>query len=444
MSDRFDPLTGQPWTVFIRYALPSVFGLVSISSVSIINAMFLGNYAGTEALAAVNLTTPATSLLYALAFMMAIGGSVNTARFLGAGDNQAASDTFSKTLIIAIAIALSIGIPALIFLDQVVSLLGATPALHGQVHDFLSIAFLAAPLFVMAYVMYYFVIVDGFPVLASVSLLISSIASVVLNWVFVVEMEQGVRGAAIATACAQSSILLILGPHILSRRGKLKICLPHGDWSAMLRSVANGFSEFTNEISVGVVTFMFNLILIERFGSEGVAAFTIVQYMLFLSIMFSYGFADALQPLASKNLGANQMPRIGQFLRICLVCTIAVGALLSALLLTIPQHLIGAFLQDGAEQTREIAQQFAQYFWPVPLFISVNVTLTAFFTSLDKPVPSACIAVSRSLVLPSLFLLALPGMLGDTGVFLTSPLAEVCTLLLAIGLVLYLRPLRTK
>lgn len=442
VTDKHDPLTGKPWPVFIRYAVPSVFGLLSISSVSIINAIFLGNFAGTDALAAVNLTTPATSLLYALAFMMAIGGSVNTARALGAGDTNSASDTFSKTLLVALGISLAIGLPSLFFLDELIGLLGTTEKLHALVYDFLVVAFSAAPLFVMAYVLYYFVIVDGHPVLASISLFASSATSVVLNWLFVVVLNKGVFGAAIATACAQSVILFILLPHVLSTRGQLSLQIPHGDWRAIGRAIVNGFSEFTNEISVGVVTFLFNWIMITRFGSSGVAAFTIVQYMLFLSVMSSYGFADALQPLASKNLGANQPERIRTFLKICLICTSLVGVALSALLLLIPDLLINAFLQEDDLKTREIAAQFAYYFWPVPLFVSANVTLTAFFTALDKPLPSAIIAMSRSLILPAILLLTLPKMYGDAGIFSASPIAELMTLVIAISLYKAISPFK--
>ncbi len=81
-----------------------------------------------------------------------------------------------------------------------------------------------------------------------------------------------------------------------------------------------------------------------------------------------------------------------------------------------------------------IAAEFARYFWPVPILIGFNVVLTAFFTGTNQPLPSAIIAVSRSLILPATFLLTLPLILGDTGIFITVPIAELTAMLIALFL----------
>jgi len=441
MSTDIDPLTGKPLTVFIRYAVPSLLGMLALSSASIVNAMFLGNFVGPAALAAVNLTMPATALLYALAFMMAVGGSVNTGRFLGEGNANAASDNYSKTLLVSTAISLLIAIPSLVFLDQLVALLGANEELRPLVTEYLQVVFLAAPLAVLSFVLYYFVIVDGHPILGSCALLVSAAINVVMNWLLVVELEWGVFGAAVATSIANASILVVLLPHILSARAKLRIQIPRGSWRPVGRSMVNGFSEFTNELSVGVVTLMFNWILITRFGTSGVAAFTIVEYILFLGVMLSYGFTDALQPLVSKNYGAKQPERIRQYLKICMICTVTIGFGFSTLMLVAPQFLVSAFINEDGGETMQIAMQFIYYFWPASLFIGANITLTSYFTAMDRPLPSGIIALSRSLVLPSLFLMMLPDLLGDTGIFVTVPIAELISLIIAIVL-FYKYPLR--
>ena len=112
----------------------------------------------------------------------------------------------------------------------------------------------------------------------------------------------------------------------------------------------------------------------------------------------------------------------------------------SALMLLFPQQLIGLFLKPGEDATVSIALVFISFIWPAFLLNGTNITLASYFTALHKPVPSACIALSRSLILPALGLLLLPQWLGDNGVYLALPIAEALTLLMAIAMVVKIKP----
>jgi Na+-driven multidrug efflux pump len=211
-------------------------------------------------------------------------------------------------------------------------------------------------------------------------------------------------------------------------------------WDAIGRAAFNGFSEFANEISIGLVTLLFNWVMITRMGVPGVAAFTIVGYLLMVGIEVCYGFADSLNPTVSKNLGARDPDRIARFTRTAVLSALLIGLLSSSLLLAIPEAMISVFLAEGEAETEQIALAFIAVFWPAFLFNGANITLAAYFTAMHKPLQSAAIAVSRSLVLPGLGVLLLPIWLGDAGVFAAIPLAEGLTLLLAAGLFAAYRP----
>ena len=180
--------------------------------------------------------------------------------------------------------------------------------------------------------------------------------------------------------------------------------------------------------------------MITRLGVEGVAAFTIIGYMLYIGLEICYGISESLQPMVSKNLGAKQPQRIVQFLMIAVLSCLIIGVLFSGILLIIPETLVSLFLRAGEDHTLEIALTFAALFWPAFLFNGMNITLASYFTSLHKPLQSATIAVSRSLVLPVLGLLLLPLWFGDDGVFLAIPMAEALTFVLAIVLFNRTRP----
>ena len=161
---------------------------------------------------------------------------------------------------------------------------------------------------------------------------------------------------------------------------------------------------------------------------------------MMVGIEVCYGFADSLNPTVSKNLGARRPDRITRFTVTAIVSSFAVGLVVSALFIFYPEALISLFLAEGELATEKIAMAFIAMFWPAFLFNGVNITLSAYFTAMHKPLHSALIAISRSLILPALGLCFLPLWLGDNGVFVAIPVAEGLTFVLALLLVSVNRP----
>jgi Na+-driven multidrug efflux pump len=446
MSNRFDPLTGEVVPVFFRYAIPSVIGLLAATSAGIIDGFFIGNYVGADALAAVNISIPAFYLFAAMVFMLAIGGSVMCGKYIGENNTVAAQRIFSKSLYASVATSTLLVVLGLLFLDPLIVALGANADLHPLVRDYMIIILAAAPLLIIGFTLDFFVQVDNRPVLAAVSMGFFAVTNVALNWIFIVQWGWGLKGAAWATALAEAGIVLILGSHLLHPKCTLKlVSVPlrwKNCWDEVFQAAWNGFSEFANEVSIGLITLLFNWVMITRMGVAGVAAFAIVGYLLMLGIEVCYGFSGSLSPTVSKNLGARRPDRITQFALIATISSFVFGLLISVLFIAVPDFLVSIFLGEGETETEAIALSFIAVFWPAFLFNGANISLAAYFTAMHKPVQSAIIALSRSLVLPGLGLLLLPTFLGDVGVFMAIPIAEGLTLLLAMWLVSLNRPSR--
>jgi len=444
MDNKYDPINGNIIAVFFHYAIPSVIGMLAVSSAVIIDGIFVGNFVGATALAAINISMPAFALFASVVYMLAVGGSVMCGKFIGEGNQEAASVIFSKTVYAVLAITLLLSMFFLLFLDQLVTALGANEELHVLVKDYMRIIVFAAPLLVIGLTLDYFVRVDSRPILASGVLIAFAIINISLDYLFIVKLGWGIKGAAWATAIAEGSIFFMLLSHWFSHRCTLKRipfleCHRQG-WKDVWSAAYNGFSEFANEMSIGLITLLFNWVMITRMGVEGVAAFTIISYMLYIGLEICYGISESLQPTVSKNFGAKQPQRIVRFLLVAVLSCFVIGILLSSMFLMIPETLISLFLRAGEEHTVEIALTFIALFWPAFLFNGMNITFASYFTSLHKPMQSATIALSRSLVLPILGLLLLPLWFGDKGVFLAIPVAEAVTVVLAILLVYRNRP----
>jgi Na+-driven multidrug efflux pump len=172
--------------------------------------------------------------------------------------------------------------------------------------------------------------------------------------------------------------------------------------------------------------------MIKNFALEGIAAFTVIEYLLFIGIMISFGISDSLQPIISKNFGAKENKRIEEFLKLAFISTSFVGVIMIVLILFIPDTLANIFLEDTNYKTKEIVLNFATFVWIIFLFDGFNLVISAYLTAIHKPLPSMIIALSRSFIFPVFFIFTLPFFFDLNGIFMAIPMAEFFTCIIAV------------
>lgn len=439
--DRFvDMLQGNIVTVFFYHAIPNVLGMLAISSSGIVDGIFVGNYVGDSALASINIIMPVFSLLLGVGVMFSVGGMVRCGKYIGESKRDAANAVFSKTLITVSFVTLVLAASGILFIDQVVAMLGANEVLAPLVREYLLIMLLFMFFLPVSLCLSFFVRVDGQPFLAAAAIVSAALVNVFFDWLFVAAWGMGLRGAALATGLAHVTSFLVLMVHFFLKKSVLRFSWKQREWSEMIKVAYNGMSEFANQLSAAIVILVFNWIMIGRFGVEGVAAFTIMHYLFFAEQIVVYGFSDALQPIISTNYGARQPGRIKGFLGLASLCVACVGFSLVVMLLLIPEQLAGLFLDNGTEATMRITLAFISLSWPAFLWNGFNVVFSAYFTAIHKPLPSAFVALSRTLVLPLLLVTILPVFFGDNGIFISFSVAEFMTFLFVLFFFSVMRP----
>lgn len=439
--DRFaDMLQGNIVAVFFYHAIPNVLGMLAISSSGIIDGIFVGNYVGDSALASINIIMPVFSLLLGVAVMFSVGGMVRCGKYIGESKRDAANAVFSKTLMTVSLVTLVLAFSGILFIDEVVTMLGANEILAPLVHEYLFIMLVFLFFLPVSLCLSFFVRVDGHPLLAAAAIMSAAIVNIFFDWLFVASWDMGLEGAALATGLAHITSFLVLMVHFFLKKSVLRFSWYQRNWGEMMKVAYNGMSEFANQLSAAIVILVFNWVMIGRFGVEGVAAFTIMHYLFFAEQMVIYGFSDALQPIVSTNYGARKPERISGFLKLSSLCVACVGLVLVAMLLLIPEQLAGLFLDNGTEATMNLTLAFISLSWPAFLWNGFNVVFSAYFTAIHKPLPSAFVALSRTLVLPLLLVTTLPIFFGDTGIFVTFSVAEFVTFLFVLFFFLLMRP----
>ena len=422
-------------SVFFQYSIPSVLGMLAISSASIVDGFFIGNYVGDFGLAAINISFPIFSLLFGFALMLAIGSSVVSGKLIGQGDIKSASMIFSKTMVCITLFSFITCTLLFLNIETILHLFGADENLTKIAIDYLSIILIFIPFLMIGVVLDYFVRVDNRPNLAFIALLFSAVINVILDWFLIVYLQKGIFGAALATGISQLALIFILLPHFFSKKATLKFVKPIGSYIQIIKASYNGASEFINEISVGITTLIFNYVMIKNFDIEGIAAFTVINYLLMIGIMISFGISDSLQPIISKNFGAKENKRIEEFLKLAFITTGLVGVVMILLIIFTPNTLANIFLEDTNHKTKEIVLSFATFIWIAFLFDGFNLVISAYFTAIHKPLASMIIAVSRSFIFPIFFIVTLPFFFDLNGIFMAIPMAEFMTFI--IGIILF-------
>ena len=428
-------LDGPVAPTFFRYLGLSLVGLVAMTSASLVDGVFIGNYVGVTALAVVNLIIPITTLLFGVGLMLAIGGSVRGGKYLGERDPAAASAVFSKTLVSATLYGCVVVALGFVLEEHLFAALGATEDLFPLMREYYRIImpFLVAQLAAIA--LYFFIRLDGFPNLAATALTVGAAVNIALDYLFIGVFGWGLAGAAFATGLSQALPLVVMLVYFVKPGRRLRFGFRQDNWKEVFQAAYNGISEFINEVSGGIVALILNWMLIQRVGVAGVAAITVVNYLMLLGFMVFFAVADTIGVMVSQNYGARDAQRIRAFL-VTAGSTIAlVSIAFIGLLLTVSRPMILLFVddQDSAEMVA-MATDFVTYVWPLFLFAGGNMLISGYFTAIHRPFQSGVVALCRGLVFPTTFLVLGYYLLADYGFVAALPVAEGVTALLALAL----------
>lgn len=433
-------LEGSPVVGYLKFAIPSVIALLAMSAAPIIDGLFIANFVGVEGLAAINLIIPVFTIVLGVAYMIAIGGSVTAGKFIGEKNQEAASDIFSKTLIVGILYSFLLLLAGNVWSEGLFALLGAQPDLFPLMHDYLDWLLWFMPTYIVGIVYYYYVRISGFPTLVSVAIVVGVLINVILNYLLIGLLNYGLAGAAIATGISSIVMLLIMLTYRLFKDSWLRFNFPKSDWKIMARAAYNGISDFMDEVSAGIVTFVLNLIVIKTWGSGGVAAFSVAIYSLYVGYLFYFGLSEALQAVSSQCFGAKNVYRLREFLKINTIMVVISGALFTTILFFFGEVFIGFFIDPGEADLVALSRSFILILSPIFIFNGLNIMISGYLTAVHRPGPSASIAVLRAMIFPLALLYILINYFPEIPFPAAVTGGEILALVLAVFLFMKFRP----
>lgn len=416
----------------LRFVLPSIIMMVFTSIYSVVDGLFVSNFAGKTAFAAVNLIMPVLMALGAIGFLIGTGGSAVVSKTLGEGDKEQASRYFSMLVYVTIAVGIFLTVVGQIFLAPIAELLGAEGQMLKDCILYGRILLTFQTAFMLQCAFQSFFVAAEKPKLGLGVTVAAGMTNIVLDALFVGVFHWGIAGAAAATVISQTVggifpiIYFLRKNDSLLQLTRTKLNLP-----VLLRVCANGSSELMTNLSTSVMNILYNFQLMRFAGEDGVAAFGVIMYVNFIFSAVYFGYAIGSAPVISYHYGAANHGELKNLFRKSLCITFCFGIamlLLSELLASPLAELFVGYDRALYDLTCRGFRIYALCF----LVCGFSVFGSAFFTALNNGAVSAGISFLRMLVFQLITILILPALLGIDGVWLAIVVAELMALAVTI------------
>lgn len=422
-----------------RFCLPSIVMMIFTSIYGVVDGLFVSNFVGKTAFAAINLVMPFIMVLGGFGFMIGTGGSALVAKTLGEGKNEKANKYFTMMVYFACILGIVLSVIGFIFMEPISIFFGATEAMLEDCIVYGRISFVFNTTFMLQNVFQSFLVTAERPKLGLFATIAAGVTNMVLDALFIAVFKWGVAGAALATGISQTvGGFLPLIYFIRPNTSLLKLTRTKIKWNIILKSCTNGASELMTNISSSIVSMLYNFQLLKFAGENGVASYGVLMYVQFIFIGVYFGYAIGTAPIIGYNYGANNRDELKNMLNKSLKIMAIAGIILmgfAQVLAPALGHIFVGYDMELYDMTVHAFRLFSLAF----ILAGLNIFMSSFFTALNNGIVSAIISFMRTLIFQMLSVLFLPIIFGIDGIWTATTVAEIFAFLISLAFLFGLR-----
>lgn len=416
----------------LKFIFPTIILMIFLSSYTSVDGAFVSRIINEDALAAVNIVYPFLNVVSAIGLMYATGSTAIISASLGAKKVEDARIFFSLIYIVGIVSGIILTFIGYIFTDQILTMLGTNENLYGYASEYLLYLLPFMPMSILQLFSQYFFVTEGKTNTSLVVSILGGVSNIVLDYVFMVPFNMGIKGAAIATGIGYSiPSLYAIYYFARNKNGMLHFVKPQFMGKKLLHTLFNGSSELINNVSLAITTLIFNLKMLELIGNKGVSAITVILYLQFLQSAIYFGYVQGVSPIISYKYGANDNKQLRFLIKISLKLTI-IFSIIVILLTYLGQDVLVSLFIARASEIFDFTKQGLLFVTISFIFMGLNIFFSAMFTAFGNGKVSAILSFFRTFVFLVGALLILPNIIGVNGVWLAIPLAEGLAFILGI------------
>ena len=411
--------------LLLKQSLPASIGILVMSLNILIDTIFVGQWIGPNAIAAINVVLPVSFFIAALGMSIGMGGGSIISRALGSNHKDKANKTFGNQLMLTLLFTIMFMILGLVFKESIIPTFGGKGVLYAPAKTYYTIVLYGVPILGLAMMGNNTIRSEGKPKYAMYAMMLPSLSNLLLDYLFIYVLDWGMEGAAWATTLSYGICTSYILYFFLSGKSDLflKISDLIFDFSIIKEIGSLGFVTLARQAVVSITVLMVNNILFELSGESTVAVYAIISRMLMFALFPILGITQGFVPIAGFNYGAEKKDRVLEVIRTALISATVLATFVFLTILLFSETIASAFTRDQAVvmKTKEVLMWV---FLSTPV-VGIQLIGSAYFQAIGKAIPALLLTLTRQGFFFIPLILTLPSYFGEMGIWISFPIAEL-------------------
>lgn len=425
--------------LLLKMSAPATIGMLVMSMYNVVDAIFIGRGVGTAGIAAVAIAFPIQMIVGAIGQMVGIGGASLLSRRLGAKDYETANLILGNVIAAISVMSLTITGLGYLYMDSLLQLFGATDSILFFAEQYLKYILAGVFMHSLAMALNNLVRAEGKPKIAMTTMLVSSVINVILDAIFILGLDMGIRGAAIATLIAYVASATFLVVYFLSGKSILKFHLSEIRFTKTIQReiYAIGVSAFIRQAAMSLLVILLNNTLGNYGGDLAIAVYGVVMRLVMLIFTPIMGIAQGFQPIAGYNFGAQDYQKTKESFWLAMVAATAISIVGTMMLMFFPELSMKIFSDDPRLITEgQGALRYMILAFPTVGFQVIGTTL---FQAIGKATQTFVLTLARQFLFLIPLVIVMPRFFQINGIWMSFPIADILSFLLTLWLLIPVR-----
>ena len=411
--------------LLIKQAVPASIGILVMSLNILVDTIFVGQWIGSTAIAAINVVLPVSFFIAAIGMAIGVGGSSIISRALGAENKEKALKTFGNQLTLTFLFTITFAICGLYFVDTLIPAFGGKGNIFEPAKIYYEIILYGVPILGFVMMGNNVIRAEGKPKFAMYAMLIPSIGNLVFDYIFINLLDLGMAGAAWATTGSYIVSFIFIFWYFISKNSELKIDISHfGLDKTIVSEIGSlGFVTLSRQAVVSVTFLLVNNALFNYGGETSVTAYAIVGRLSMFALFPVYGITQGFIPIAGYNYGAEKFDRVKEVIFTAVKYATLLAIVIFIVLMVFPEFITQWFTTDKAV-TEVTPKNMRIAFAAIPV-LSLQLIGAAYFQAIGKALPALILTLTRQALFFIPLMYVLPNFFGELGIWMSFPIADV-------------------
>ena len=419
-------------TLLIKQALPASIGILVMSLNMIVDTIFVGQWIGSLAIAAITVVLPIVFLISSLGMGIGIGGSSIISRALGAKATEKAYLTFGNQIFLTLVLSILFVLVGILFNEPLLLLFGANGDILVPATSYFNVVLYGVPFLAFAMMGNPVIRAEGKPKFAMYAMIIPAISNILLDIVFIKFLGLGMFGAGLATSISYAACGLFIFGFFLSKKSELSILAKNFilSFSIVKEIVQLGGVTVARQGTISVLMIVLNATLFTYGGENAIAVYGIINRVMMFALFPVLGVTQGFLPIAGYNIGAKNNDRVRKVIKMAIIYGSAVASLIFLGIICFPEAIARLFTSDVA-LIEETPKALLYVFLATPV-VTAQLIGSAYFQAAGKALPALALTLLKQGVFLIPLVYILPKFFGLNGVWFSFPVADVLATLVTL------------